>query len=116
MYTNLWLNGPKEAHELPNHRFDESSPSFVKRPDLYKWLCEYDIKYGQNVNVKYNSQVESVVNGTDDKFSVTWTVTDRLNNNETETFDYIIVAVGHFSVPNLPIFDGEEKFKGKIIH
>ena len=41
---------------------------------------------------------------------------DISQTSKTETFDYIIVAVGHFSVPNLPIFDGEEKFKGKIIH
>ena len=33
-----------------------------------------------------------------------------------ETFDYVVVAVGHFSVPNNPKFTNEEKFTGKNIH
>ena len=33
-----------------------------------------------------------------------------------ETFDHVVVAVGHFSVPNDPKFTNEEKFTGKIIH
>jgi len=115
LYANLWLNGPKEAHELPNHRFDEKLPSFVKRPDLYKWLTRYHDKYGQNVAVKYNCQVENVVFQNDDKFAVTWSESETAEY-KTAIFDYVVVATGHFSVPNVPIFPGEDKFNGELIH
>ena len=31
-------------------------------------------------------------------------------------FDYVIVATGHFSVPNMPYFPGIEQFPGLVIH
>jgi len=33
-----------------------------------------------------------------------------------EKFDFITVATGHFSVPNIPYYPGIEKFPGRIIH
>jgi len=32
------------------------------------------------------------------------------------TFDYVIVATGHFSVPNIPSFPGMDKFPGRVLH
>ena len=37
-YTCLWINGPREAFELPNHRFPEGTPSYIKRPVVYQYL------------------------------------------------------------------------------
>ena len=34
----------------------------------------------------------------------------------TETFDYVIVATGHFSVPHLPDYPGLSKFPGRVLH
>ena len=33
-----------------------------------------------------------------------------------QTFDYVIVATGHFSVPHLPDFPGLNKFPGRVMH
>ena len=33
-----------------------------------------------------------------------------------ERFDYVIVATGHFSVPNVPSFPGIDEFPGRVIH
>ena len=33
-----------------------------------------------------------------------------------ERFDYVIVASGHYSVPNVPTFQGIEKFPGRVMH
>ena len=42
----------------------------------------------------------------------------NLENNTlvTEEFDYVVVASGHFSVPNVPQFDGFHTFNGRILH
>jgi trimethylamine monooxygenase len=34
----------------------------------------------------------------------------------TETFDNVVVASGHFSVPNVPRFEGVEVFNGRVMH
>ena len=45
-----------------------------------------------------------------------------LHNCETTTtttiprFDYVVVASGHYSVPNVPTFPGVEKFPGRVLH
>jgi len=48
-------------------------------------------------------------------FSVT--AHDLANDDEyTEKFDYVVVAIGHFSTPNAPHFDGIETFNGRVLH
>ena len=34
----------------------------------------------------------------------------------SEEFDYVVVASGHFSVPNVPYFEGFETFQGRVLH
>jgi trimethylamine monooxygenase len=34
----------------------------------------------------------------------------------TEAFDHVIVASGHFSTPNVPQFDGMDRFNGRVLH
>lgn len=40
----------------------------------------------------------------------------KTKEQETEEFDYVIVATGHFSTPNMPYFEGLEEFPGRIMH
>ena len=35
---------------------------------------------------------------------------------EWETFDMVLVASGHYSVPHIPSFLGIEKFPGRVMH
>ena len=59
-------------------------------------------------DVRYN-------NATDD-FTVS--TKDLINDqvDDGERFDYVIVASGHYSVPNIPTFPGIEKFPGRVMH
>jgi len=49
-----------------------------------------------------------------------WSVTTRKINStgdtETETFDAVMVCVGIHSMGNMPSFEGQEDYKGKLIH
>jgi hypothetical protein len=33
-----------------------------------------------------------------------------------QEFDYVVVASGHFSTPNVPLFQGVESFPGRVLH
>jgi len=41
------------------------------------------------------------------------TITGEISS---ELFDYVLCCSGHFSVPNVPEFDGMEAFAGRIMH
>jgi cation diffusion facilitator CzcD-associated flavoprotein CzcO len=45
-------------------------------------------------------------------------VCDSFNksNSKVYTADYVVVCIGHFSVPYVPKTPGQETFTGKIMH
>lgn len=44
-------------------------------------------------------------------------ITDLIKNKTySETFDYIVIAVGHYATPNVPNFDGLYSFNGRVLH
>lgn len=49
------------------------------------------------------------------KFTVT-VMNHKTDEQEVEEFDYVVVATGHFSTPNMPYFEGLEAFPGRILH
>ena len=67
--------------------------------------------------IRFNHVVRQVTfNDSSDDFSV---VAKNLEENKdlpVQKFDYVIVATGHFSVPNVPSFPGIDQFPGRIIH
>jgi len=121
MYRYLWSNGPKECLEFPHYTFEQhfgkAIPSFPPREVLFdylkgRWSQEDVMKY-----IKFNTVVRDVVyNKATDDFTVS---VKELGNDKVldgERFDYVIVASGHYSVPNVPVFAGIEKFPGRVMH
>ena len=122
-YSHLWSNGPKECLEMSDYPFSQhfsgkNISSFPPRPVLKDYILgrvkaneldkKFDIRLNHNVmNVEQKSA--------NDKFKVIYK--DIKNDKEgTEEFDYLVVATGHFSTPNIVKFDGFDIFKGRILH
>merc|ERR1719204_2922711 len=67
--------------------------------------------------ITFSTVVRDVVyNKEKDNFTVV--VKDLLKDKvlDGQEFDYVIVASGHYSVPNVPTFPGIEKFPGRVMH
>lgn len=120
MYRYLWSNGPKECLEFADYTFDEhfGKPigSYPPRPVLRDYITgraeESDIRQ----YIRFRSPVR-LVTYSDDTGKFTVTANDLENNRVTsEEFDYVVVATGHFSVPNVPHFEGLERFPGRVLH
>ena len=122
MYRHLWSNGPKEALEFPDYTFEEHYgkviASFPPREVLFDYLQGRLKKMGDLSNaIHFNHVVKSIeFNQQTNKFSVI--VKDLLKDKvlPAAIFDYVIVATGHFSTPNVPSLPGIETFPGRIIH
>jgi len=120
MYPNLWSNGPKECLELADYSFEEHFgrpiPSYPPRAVLADYIAGRARKAGVRSWIRFSSAVRMVrFDAATSTFSVT---VHNLTEDAmyTETFDYLIVASGHFSVPHVPQVDGMETFRGRVLH
>ena len=120
MYRFLWSNGPKECLEFADYTFDEHFgrpiPSFPPREVLRHYIAGRAEKSGMRENVRFNTVVR-MVSFLPEKGKFAVVSLNRENNSFcNEEFDYVAVCSGHFSVPNIPYFEGMEKFGGRLLH
>jgi len=120
MYRYLWSNGPKECLEFADYTFEEhfGRPigSYPPRAVLWDYIKGRVEKSGLRKWVRFNSPVR-MVTFSDETRKFTVTAHDRTNDvTYSEEFDNVVVASGHFSVPNVPYFEGFSTFNGRILH
>ncbi len=120
MYRYLWSNGPKEGLEFADYSFEEhfGKPiaSYPPRAVLFDYIEGRVKKAGVRDWIRFNTAVRQV------SFDESRGLFDVTVNNlpearqYTEQFDHVIVATGHFSTPNVPEFEGFDRFPGRILH
>ena len=120
MYRYLWSNGPKECLEFADYSFDEhfGKPiaSFPPREVLADYIKGRVEKAGVRDWCRFRHPVRRV-DYHQDKDNFTVIAHDLVNDKAVvEDFDYVIVATGHFSTPNVPHFDGIDTFAGRVLH
>jgi len=120
MYRYLWSNGPKEGLEFADYSFDEHFgrpiASYPPRAVLFDYIEGRVKKAGVRKWIRFSTAVRHV---TYDASSAQFTVTvhDLANNcTYSEQFDYVVMASGHFSTPNVPSFPGFNAFNGRVLH
>lgn len=120
MYRYLWSNGPKECLEFADYSFEEhfGKPiaSYPPRAVMLDYIQGRLAKSNFRDKIRFRTPVRSVVfNKERDNFTVT---SHDLKNDKvsSEDFDYVVCASGHFSTPNVPTFDGLDKFGGRVMH
>jgi len=121
MYRYLWSNGPKECLELPDytfeHHFGKPIPSFPPREVLFDYLTGRWKSANVKRFIKFAHAVKSVVFNKDtNDFTV---IVKDLTNDVTlapQRYTHVVVATGHYSVPQVPHFPGIERFPGRVMH
>ncbi|WP_350334432.1 NAD(P)/FAD-dependent oxidoreductase [Coralliovum pocilloporae] len=120
MYRYLWSNGPKEGLEFADYTFEEhfGKPiaSYPPRAVLWDYIKGRVERAGVRDWIRFKTPVRRVEYQEDSgQFRVV--SHDLVNDRENdELFDHVIVASGHFSVPNVPYFEGFEHFNGRVLH
>ena len=120
MYRYLWSNGPKECLEFADYyfeeHFDHPIASYPPREVLFDYIQGRVIKANVRDKIRFNTAVRNVeFSDESDTFTVTaHNLTD--DQTYTEEFDYVVVATGHFSTPNVPNYEGFSHFNGRILH
>jgi trimethylamine monooxygenase len=126
MYRYLWSNGPKECLEFADYSFKEHFgkpiPSYPPREVLHDYINGRIEKSNIKDWIHLNTVISSVkFHAETNDFEVT-IVKNTTNGpvttaeERTERFDWVFTCTGHFHVPNVPYFDGIEKFQGRVLH
>lgn len=120
MYRYLWSNGPKECLEFADYSFEEhfgrSVGSFPPRAVLFDYIAGRAERSGIRDLIRFNHAVRRVSRSVD---GARFTVTAHdygAGAAVSEDFDYVVVASGHFSTPNMPHYPGYETFGGALLH
>ncbi len=120
MYRYLWSNGPKECLEFADYSFEQhfgrAIPSYPPREVLHDYIMGRAENSGAKKFVRLQTAVRWVQYSPETKkFTVTVKnlPEDRIYSEE---FDYVVVANGHFSTPNMPEFEGLSMFPGRVLH
>ncbi|MCY4220708.1 MAG: NAD(P)/FAD-dependent oxidoreductase [Thiotrichales bacterium] len=120
MYRYLWSNGPKEGLEFADYSFEEhfgqQIASYPPRAVLFDYIEGRVKRANVRGAIRFRTPVRRVERDTaTGRFHVT--AHDLANDAETtESFDHVVVATGHFSTPNVPHFDGLDRFNGRVLH
>ena len=121
MYRYLWSNGPKEGLEFADYTFEEHFgrpiASYPPRAVLFDYIKGRVEKADVRKWIRFNTAVRHVTY--DDASGhvlrhrhMTW----RATRNTRKNIDYVVVASGHFSTPNVPSFEGFDTFNGRVLH
>lgn len=120
MYRYLWSNGPKEGLEFADYSFEEhfgkQIASYPPRAVLFDYIQGRVEKANVRNWIRFRTPVRAVV-WDDDAGLFNVTSHDLINDKvTTETFDHVICCNGHFSTPNVPSFEGLDRFNGRVLH
>ena len=120
MYRYLWSNAPKECLEFADYSFEEhfGKPiaSYPPREVLWDYIKGRVEKADVRKYIRFNSPVRQV---TYSEETGQFTVIAHDHETDvvtTELYDRVIIASGHFSTPNVPEFEGFERFNGRVLH
>ena len=87
---------PEEYPDYPSHR------------QVLAYFQAYADKFGLRQNIRFNTAVVHARKVAGEQWEL------ELSTGETETFDYLLVANGHHSVPRMP--DELRGFTGELLH
>jgi trimethylamine monooxygenase len=96
--------------------FDHPIASYPPREVLFDYIQGRVKKAGVREQIQFNTAVRDVSFCEDTK-KFTVRVHDLVEDKAySEEFDYVIVASGHFTTPNVPEYEGFSHFNGRILH
>lgn len=120
MYRYLWSNGPKECLEFADYSFDQHFekpiPSYPPREVLKDYIMGRLDKRAVFNYIRFECPVRWVTFDEETELFTVTVMNHKTGEQETEEFDYVIVATGHFSTPNMPFYEGMDQYPGRILH
>lgn len=105
-YDRLHLHTVKQWSHLPHLPFPEDYPTYASRQQVVDYLDSYAKQF--DIQPKFGQEVKSIRKLADG----TWQVVAK----ETFQAKNVVIATGTNRIPNVPTWEGQDRFEGTIIH
>jgi dimethylaniline monooxygenase (N-oxide forming) len=108
-YRSLHLNSSKRQMEFRDYPFPASYPDFPSRAQVASYLGAYARRFGIDDHVELGREITDLAQTVDGRWAV------RVDEDEPRTYDVVLLATGHHSIPALPA-DAGRGFAGDVMH
>ncbi|KAG8196635.1 hypothetical protein JTE90_006545 [Oedothorax gibbosus] len=113
------INHSKEMGAISNCPPPKEYNNYMRHSELYQYITNFADERDLMRHVRLNHEVVCCKRAEDYEDTGRWLVTVRntISGVETtDTYDAVVVSVGHINRSKIPVFPGMEEFKGKIVH
>ncbi|XP_064615988.1 flavin-containing monooxygenase 5-like [Liolophura sinensis] len=113
------INTSKEMMAYSDFPIPKEYSIFMHNTYVKKYFQLYAENFDLLKHIRFNSEVMYVKQASDFAQTGRWEmeVQDVVNQTKTtEYFDGLLICTGHHADMHLPTFQGQEKFKGQILH
>lgn len=110
-YPGLTVDIPSLSYSFSFEQNPFWSSLYAPGPEMKAYVDHCVTKYGVRPHIRFN--VETTESIFDEKRSL-WIT--RTKSGQTYTSRFLVSATGFLTIPKLPVIDGIDKFKGKVMH
>lgn len=113
-YRTLHINTARNLTNFSDFPFRPDMQMFPDHRDMHEYLVDYANHFDLTRRIRFNTRIVDVRPATDYRPEATrWDV--ETEHGEVLTFDRVMVASGHLSVP-MHVKEFREKFTGEYVH
>ncbi|KAM4722881.1 dimethylaniline monooxygenase [N-oxide-forming] 2-like [Rhinophrynus dorsalis] len=119
IYESVISNTSKEMMCYSDFPIPENFPNYLHNTRMMEYYRLYAEKFDLLKHIKFKTLVHSVRKHPSFASTGQWNITtEKDGNQETETFDGVMICSGHQSDPHYPVesFPSIKHFKGKYFH
>jgi dimethylaniline monooxygenase (N-oxide forming) len=113
VWPSMRANVSKYHFMYSDYPWKESADLIPHNTEAYEYFQSYADIHGLEKYINFNCEVVSAQMTKGESWEVTW---KEGGINHTDIFDFMIIAIGLCSKPQLPKIPGIETFKGNLIH
>eukprot|EP01064_Diplonema_japonicum_P034891 TRINITY_DN7372_c3_g1_i1.p1 TRINITY_DN7372_c3_g1~~TRINITY_DN7372_c3_g1_i1.p1 ORF type:complete len:418 (+),score=70.63 TRINITY_DN7372_c3_g1_i1:60-1313(+) len=114
IYDGLVTNLPKQVMQFHELDFKPGTKSYMRPKDMEEYLNTYADTFKLLNYVKLGCKVTKVQRDEKtNKWSVHWSSSSKL---QCDSFDAVVVAIGHYRVPHCPDVPGVKEWGGRVMH
>lgn len=110
-------NTSKEMMAFSDFLPPDDFPVYMLHSKFLEYLELYADRFNLKQYIEFETSVISIDRGEDFEKSGRWKLhLSKSNKNFTQIFDAVLLCTGIVQQPNVPLYEGEEKFRGTIRH
>lgn len=117
LYPGVSTQNGKDTYCLADFPMPKNYPEWPSGHQVQQYLQSYAEKFGLMSLIRLSTPVTHAAQGADGRWEVTFCPNGR--PEQSESFDFLTICNGIFSVPAVPDFEGQDDFRaagGSICH